>query len=127
MEEVQAQVPIEDIEGLGDALLFAVGLAGQALDRARASGIGPEQGGPGEEEEEVGQAVRVGQIGEKEALAVTLAAVGAVKAQLEKIADQDPAATVHLTGIAKGLFHRGEPAITRALAGIQVSARGLEF
>ena len=127
VEEVQAQVPIEDIEGLGDELLFAVGLAGQALDRALAGGIGPEQGGPGKQEKKVTQAIRVGQVSEEEAMAVTLAAVGAVEAQLAEITDQDPTAAVHLAGIAKGLFHRGEPAIARALAGIQVGAGGLEF
>ena len=80
VEEVQAQVPVEDIEGLGDALLFAIRPTGQTFDRALSGGIGPEQGAPGEEEQKIAQPVWVGQIGEEEALAVTLAPVGAVEA-----------------------------------------------
>ena len=127
MEEVQAQVTEEAVERLGDAFLFQVGLTGQALDRTLPGGIGPEQGVPGEQEQELAEPLRVGQLGQQETLAIALAPVGAVETQLDEVADQHPAAAIHLGGIAEGLFDRGEPAVARALPGVQVGARPLEF
>jgi hypothetical protein len=43
MEEIEPQIPIEDIEGLGDPLLGHVGVTGQTLDRTRCGGIGAKQ------------------------------------------------------------------------------------
>lgn len=127
MEEIEPQIPIGDIECLGDALLGHVGVTGQTLDRTRCDGIGAKQRLATQQEQEDVEPLGISQIGKPEALAVALPAIGAIKTQFNEITDDNPAAAVHLGGVAERLLHRREPAVARTLLGVQIRARRLQL
>jgi hypothetical protein len=76
VEQVNAQVAVEDVERLADALLLDVRARRQPLDGALDLGGGPEEPLPGQQKQEAVQHLGVGQVGEREALAIALALEG---------------------------------------------------
>jgi hypothetical protein len=121
------RVPVEDVERLADPLLLDVRARRQPLDGALDLGGGPEQTLARQQEQEGAEHLGIGQVGEREALAIALAAVGAVQAQLDEVGDQHPAAAVHLGGIAEGLLHGRQTPVAGSLLGVEIGARRLEL
>jgi hypothetical protein len=75
------------VERLADPLLLNVRARRQALDGALALGGGAEETLARQQEQEGVEHLGIGQVGEREALAIALAAVGAVQAQLDEVED----------------------------------------